>query len=64
MGIHALRLGFELEGGEVEVEEDGRSEGAADLGKGVEDRKASDSKAENAATIESRPAIFNRIPPM
>ena len=48
----------------MEVEEDGRSEGAADLGKGVEDRKASDSKAENAATIESRPAIFNRIPPM
>ena len=61
-GIHALRLGFELEGGEVEGE--GRSEGAAGLGKGVEDRNASDSKAENAAKREIKPAIINKIPPM
>jgi hypothetical protein len=50
-GIHALRLGFELEGGEVEGP--GRSEGAADLGKG------SDSKAEYTAAIVSKPA---RVP--
>ena len=62
MGIHALRLGFELEGGEVE--EEGKSEGAADLGKGVADRNASDSKADNAAKMESKPASFNWIPPM
>ncbi len=57
-------VGLELGGGDVEVEGEGRSEGAADLGKGVEDRKASDSKAENAAAIESKPATLNRIPPM
>ena len=44
--------------------EEGRSEGVADLGKGVKDRNASDSKAENKAKRESRPAILNWIPPM
>jgi hypothetical protein len=47
--IHALRLGFELEGGEVE--EAGRSESAEDLGKG------SDSKEKkNTAAMKSKPA--------
>ena len=44
--------------------DEGRSEGAAGLGKGVKDRNASDSKAENAAKRESTPAIINKIPPM
>ena len=59
-GIHALRLGFEFEGGEVE--EEGRAESGADSGKGVED--SNDIMAENAATMERKPANSNRIPPI
>ncbi len=44
------------------MEEEGRAESGADSGKGVED--SNDIMAENAATMERKPANSNRIPPI